>query len=184
MANNQVTSNTLSTATSTDNNGSAVFGLGADENNAKNVAHGRTESVFASTVIDGDTADKAVSGGTFAFDNQRGVIRRVTTEVAGGVSAPAALQSAASDINRSKFHSIESQKYSNIGSGIRAGNWNVYSGVFDPALVATSGDFHNAEAGNAVIDEAVNVSRSNPGQLVYKTGAKVPVLDDYEAKNG
>jgi len=184
MANNQVTSNTLSTATSTDNNGSAMLGLGANATNVKNVDLGRTNlDVFASTVIDGDTTNKAVAGGTFAHNNQRGVMRRVTTTVANGVSAPADLLSGSSDINRRKFHSVESQQYSNIGSGIRAGNWNIVSGVFSPALVATSGDFHSADGGGT-IDEAVNVSRSAPGQLVYKTGAKVPVLDDYEAKNG
>lgn len=183
MAEKQVNGSSV-TATSTDNNGGATFGLGADATNMKNVSQGRTNlDVFASTVIDGSNTDKAVSAGTFAFDNQRGVMRRVTTEVAGGVSAPADLLSGSSDINRRKFHSIESQTYSNIGSGIRAGNWNQYTGAFDPALVATSGDFHSADGGST-IDEAVNVGRSAPGQLVYKTGAKVPVLDDYEAKNG
>ena len=183
MAEKQVDGSAVTTS-STDNNGGATLGLGADATNMKNVAKGRTNlDVFASTVIDGDTTDKAVSGGTFAHDNKRGVIRRVTTTVANGVSAPADLLSGSSDINRRKFHSIENQTYSNIGSGIRNGSWNVYSGVFDPALVATSGDFHSADGGGT-IDEAVNVSRAAPGQLVYKTGAKVPVQDDYSAKNG
>jgi len=185
MANNQVTSNTLSTATSTDNNGSAVFGIGADATNVKNVAKGRTnQTVFASTVVNGDQTDEAVSGGTFAFDNNRGVIRRVNTTVAGGVAAPAALQSASSaNEGRRKFHSNETNKYSNIGSGMRAGNYNVTTGKFDPALVATSDDFH-ATDGGSTIDQAVADSRTRPGQLVYRDGSGTPVRDDYSAKNG
>tara|TARA_E500000331_G_C16942077_1_gene576640 strand:+ start:65 stop:622 length:558 start_codon:yes stop_codon:yes gene_type:complete len=185
MANNQVTSNTLSTATSTDNNGSAVFGIGADATNVKNVAKGRTnQTVFASTVIDGAQTDKALSGGTFAFDNDRGVIRRATTTVANGQAAPADLQSGSASVgNRRKFHSNETNKYSNIGSGIRAGNYNITTGKFDPVLVATSDDFHAADGGGT-IDQAVADSRSRPGQLVYRDGSGTPVRDDYSAKNG
>ena len=184
MAEQQV-DGTAVTTSSTDNNGGATLGIGADATNMKNVAKGRhNQTVFASTVVDGVETDKAVAGGTFAFDNNRGVIRRVNTTVAGGVAAPAALQSASSANGlRRKFHSNETNKYSNIGSGMRAGNYNVTTGKFDPALVATSNDFH-ATDGGSTIDQAVADSRSRPGQLVYRDGSGTPVLDDYSAKNG
>jgi len=184
MAEQQV-DGTAVTTSSTDNNGGATLGIGADATNMKNVAKGRhNQTVFASTVVDGVETDKAVSGGTFAFDNNRGVIRRVNTTVAGGVAAPAALQSASSANGlRRKFHSNETNKYSNIGSGMRAGNYNVTTGKFDPALVATSNDFH-ATDGGSTIDQAVADSRSRPGQLVYRDGSGTPVRDDYSAKNG
>ena len=106
MAEKQVDGSAVTTS-STDNNGGATLGLGADATNMKNVSRGRREQPsFASTVIDGDQTDKAVSGGTFAFDNNRGVIRRVNTTVANGVAAPADLQSGSAAVgNRRKFHS-------------------------------------------------------------------------------
>ena len=42
--------------------------------------------VFASTVVDNDSADKAVSGGEFAYDNLKPITKRVTTQLAGVAS--------------------------------------------------------------------------------------------------
>lgn len=184
MAEQQV-DGTAVTTSSTDNNGGATLGIGADATNMKNVAKGRhNQTVFASTVVDGVETDKAVAGGTFAFDNNRGVIRRVNTTVAGGVAAPADLQSGSASVgNRRKFHSTETDKFSNIGSGMRAGNYNITTGKFFPALTGVNTAFHSADAGGT-IDEAVADRRSRPGQLVYRDGSGTPVLDDYSAKNG
>ena len=184
MAEKQVDGSAVTTS-STDNNGGATLGLGADATNMKNVSRGRREQPsFASTVIDGAQTDKDVSGGTFAFDNNRGVIRRVNTTVANGVTAPAEIQSASTAVdNRRKFHSNETDRFSNIGSGLRNGSWNIVSGVFDPALTGVVTNFHSADGGGT-IDEAVADVRSRPGQLVYRDGSGTPVTDDYEAKNG
>lgn len=61
-------------------------------------------------------------------------------------------------------------------TAFRNGYYNMYNGSFLVAPGVQSDSFGN--------DEAARPSRAVPGELVYKTGAKVPVQDDYEAKNG
>lgn len=186
MANNQI-SGSASTSTSTDNNGSAMIGLGANATNVTNVGLGRpVMSVFGSTVVNGDQTDPAVSGGTFAYNNNRGVIRRVTATVAGGVATnPASfLTSGASHTNgRTSIHKIQSIGTSDIGTRIRAGDWNIYSGEFTTALTAGTLNFHAIDGG-ANVDNAANVSRSAPGELTYRDGSALPVNDDYPEKTG
>ena len=82
----------------------------------------------------------------------------------------------------------ESIKSNGVAAAIRAGYWNIYSGTWTvnptPVTVATTGvpTAGQTQVGN---DDAATPTRSQPGELVFRTGAKLPVRDrDYKPKNG
>ena len=135
-----------------------------------------TTGVFGSKVIDDAYADKAVSGGVFAHDHVKPIAARVTTEIAGVASSVLATNSN----NPSQLRSInkrESYRSPGTATAIRLGYYNLYTGRFSTpptAVTETPGT-----------DDAANPTRSAPGELVFKTGAKLPVRDkDYTAKTG
>jgi hypothetical protein len=135
-----------------------------------------TTGVFGSTVVDDAYADKAVSGGVFAHDHVKPITAKVTTEIAGVASS--ALSNTAN--NPSQLRSInkrESYRSPGVATAIRAGYYNLYTGRFSPAPTAVTE--------TPGTDDAANPTRSAPGELVFRTGAKLPVRDrDYSAKNG
>lgn len=163
------------TATSTVNNGGTAVNVGTSTILDNQALGSPDVGVFASTPIDNDSADKALSGGTFAFDNQTGLIMRVTNTLAGGVSNTF-LQFAADDVaNGQSIHQVSGIYITDETSAIRAGAWNAYSGEFSPAVTG--------ELSNFGIDEAANPSRTTPGELAYMDGSPNPVTDEYSKKN-
>jgi hypothetical protein len=143
----------------------------------RNVAVSKDRTgVFASTVIDGTDTDKAISAGVIAHNHVKPIAARVTTEIAGQSST--VLSTTADDPTQLRsINKRESYKSAGTATAMRAGYFNLYTGKFSPAPTPVS------EAPGT--DTAATVSRSAPGDLVFRTGAKLPVrTQDYKAKTG
>lgn len=146
-----------------------------------------TTGVFASTVVDGADTDPAVSGGVFAYNHDKPITARVTTKLAGLNSS--VLSNTSNDPAQLRsINKRETIKSNGVATAIRAGYWNLYTGEWStnptPVTVNLTGTptTNQAQAGT---DVAANPSRSAPGDLVFRTGAKLPVRNyDYKAKNG
>lgn len=134
-------------------------------------------TVFASTVLDNAWADKAVSGGTFAYGDRDGVGMRYTASI-GGVSNNALRSGANTPGLIRSIHKLETLRTVKTASGIRSNKYNRYTGAWDAGYPQTSTDSPGT-------DNAANPTRSAPGQLTYKLGQPVPVTNnDYKSKNG
>lgn len=191
MATVQTDGSTSVTATSTVNNGGVGMNIGTGSSLlTKEESVRDDQGVFGSTPVDGatkDYADKALSGGTFKSENQRGVIQRVTNTLAGGVSNDF-LSYAADDVSNAR--SIARQEVvttTRTATAVRAGNWNIYSGSWSSTPTTATDAFWDI-AGDTTsatsTDEAASPSRDVPGELTYKLGQQVPVSVDYDAKTG
>ena len=112
------------------------------------------------------------------FNNQPGqVIVKYTTDIAGVSNLTQAIRSAGSSgivsINQEAI--IRSLDYK---TSVVAGNWNVFSGAFSPALTVTDAGGWNIIGGvdqssNLVgnqTDKAANPSQLEPGHLAYMGG--------------
>jgi len=166
------TNGSPSTSVSADNNGGTIKanGTGSGTFATSKTAQNKT-GVFGSTVVDNNTADKALSAGTFAYNNSRPVAKKTSSTISG--VANSVLKSGASDPNRRKsIHKIESISTRKVATAIRAGNWNIYTGKFTSGPTVTNDSFGN--------DNAASPTSNVPGELTYRTGAKVPVNDDYQ----
>ena len=109
---------------------------------------------------------------------EKWIIRRITDEVAGGISNTI-LRSGASDYQiRRSIHKLEHLYTTRVATAIRAGYWNEYSGTWstDP----TTAD----DAATWGTDHAATPSYAIPGELVYKEPKPLPVQDDYKPKTG
>lgn len=182
MATQQVNGSAV-TSTSTVNDGGTVVN-GGNTTILTSVDLGYSNvGVFGSSVIDGSDADKALSAGTFSYSNQSPVAKRVTEELAGGVSNTF-LQSGASkpSLTRS-IHKLEVLRTRRLTTAIRAGKWNIYKGAFLNNQNQTA-DLPTVAVDSLNSDNAATPTRAVPGELTYKTGAPVPVQDDYKAKTG
>jgi hypothetical protein len=175
MATVQVDGTSSVTTTSTDNNGGTIKANGAVSGtfSASSVTQSKT-GVFGSTVVDNDSADKALSAGTFAFDNNSPVAKKITTSLS-GVSNTVLLSGAGNPGGIRSIHKIESIETLKLTTAIRENRYNEFSGEFDAGYPELSTD-------NFGSDDAANPTRSVPGELVYRTGAKEPVTDEYKAK--
>lgn len=166
--------NSAVTATSTINNGGTAINVGTssvlDTRSLGTVDLG----VFGSAVVSGVNAEKSVDAGTFAFDNQTGLIMRVTESLA--TVSNDFLVSAADDVtNARSIHQTSGIYITDKTSAIRNGAWNAYSGEFSPA---TTGEL--VDMG---VDAAANPTRSVPGELYFLQGAKTAVTGTYSPKN-
>lgn len=175
MATQQVDGSAV-TATSTNNdNGSVLNGGSTVVLNSVDLGYSNV-GVFGSSVIDGDDTDKALSAGTFSYSNQRPVAKRITEELAGGVSNTTLQSGAAQPGLVRSIHKLEVVRTRRLTTAIRAGDWNIYSGTWANPVTVAVDTFDT--------DEAATPTRSVPGELVYKTGAPTPVQDNYKAKTG
>ena len=146
--------------------------------NFDNVSVSRTQGdMYGSVVNDDDYADKAVSAGTFRYNNQRPIAIRLTSSLSGventvlltGADVPEQLRS----INKR-----ESFKVVKTATGIRENKYNRYSNTWANGYPQTGTE----NPGN---DVAATPTRSAPGDLVFRTGAKLPVTtQDYKPKTG
>jgi len=172
MAIQQVNGSSV-TSSSTNNNGGSVLNGGAtSELQSLDLGYSNV-GVFGSSVVDGVNTDKALSAGTFSYSNQHPVAKRLTNELS-GVSNSYLQSGALVPGNIRSIHKLEVLRTRKFTTAIRAGDWNIYSGrwITKPSVVVDS----------LPSDDAASPSRSMSGELVYKTGAKVPVRDDYKAK--
>lgn len=141
--------------------------------------------VFASTVLDNNHADKALSGGTFAYNNVRPIAKRVSTKISG--TANSVLQSGAARPELIKsVHKIqvdstglkEGVRTTKITSAIRSGKFNRYTGKFESGYPQNSTDVLSLAP--SYKDVAANPTRSIPGRLTYKSGSINPVGANYK----
>lgn len=163
------------TATSTVNNGGTAMNVGTSSVLDTRALGTADVGVFASTPIDNDSADKALSAGTFKNENQRGVIVRVTETLAGSVSNDFLVAGADSVADARSIHQVSGIWITDKTSAIRNGAWNAYSGEFSPATTGELVDFG--------VDAAANPTRSVPGELYYLQGGKTAVTGTYSSKN-
>jgi hypothetical protein len=191
MATVQSDGSSAVTETSTVNNGGVSKNVGTSSI-LTNSALGTPDrgGVFGSTPVDDatvDYADKALSAGTFKSENQRGVIQRVTSSLAGGVSNDF-LTHAADDVSNAR--SIARQEVvttTRTSTAIREGHWNEYTGSWSTPPTTATDPFYNIANDNTQAtstDEAASPTRGVPGELTYKLGQPVPVSVDYDAKTG
>lgn len=163
--------------TSTKNRGGTAINVGSVGTVLENKTLGsdRVDGVFGSTPYDGNSADKAVSGGTFAHNHVSPIAMKVTTEIAGVSSNALRTTSNQPGLMRS-IHKLEVLRTNKITSAIRSNKYNRYTGRWDSGFPQTAVD-------SLATDTAATPTRSSPGQLTYKLGQKVPVSNnDYKAK--
>lgn len=135
------------------------------------------DDVFASTVVDNDSADKAISAGVFSHNHVKPVTKRVTTELAGVASDALKTTAGQPGLIRS-IHKLEVLRTRRFTTAIRANKYNRYTGVWDAGSPVVAVD-------SLASDTAATPTRAAPGQLTYKLGQPVPVSDnDYKAKTG
>lgn len=190
MATIQTDGFTPVTAVSTDNNGGTVRANGgASGTFATTPTNRQPTTVFGSTPVDNADADKAVDEGDFAYDNQRPTSKKVTSVIAGGVSAQFMLSGAGDPTNIQSIHKIESVTTRKLTTAIRDNRWNQYSGKFDPGYPQVQKDiFFSIRDGiipmveGEIIDDAANPSRQVPGELTYMQGSPNPLNKDYLEK--
>lgn len=173
MATQTVGGGTVTKATTKNNHGVAKS-VGSTASVLSNQALGASNvGVFGSTVVDNDSADKALSGGTFKYDNESPIAKRVTTALSGVSNTYLRSGAAKPDLVRG-IHKLEVVRTRRLTTAIRAGAWNIYTGAFSSAPTVA--------VDSLATDEAATPTRSVPGELVYKTGAPTPVQDNYKAK--
>lgn len=179
------------TSTSTNNNDGSVLS-GGTTSFLNTVDLGYSDvGVFGTTPIDNNNADKAISGGIFAYNNVDPIAPRITSVIAGVENSALATTANQPTLTRS-IHRQEKVRTRRLTTAIRAGKWNIFKGAFLNNQNQTADNPTNAvdnfwdNAGNTTsatsTDQAASPTRSVPGELTYKTGAPLPVNDDYKAK--
>ena len=170
-------------------------GLGGTNSSFSNAEHGVTSTVFGSTVVVNLAHTREAYSGATNFATMTAgsyIIRRVTTTIAGsgvtilrsgGHTNPGIIQS---------VHKVRTGfRYSGAAAGVRAGNWDIFSGTFNPALTGTNNSIGDV-LGNTVTDGSADhatpnitgaIGKAIPGELVYKEPKPLPVLADYSQKN-
>lgn len=175
MATVQTDGTSAVTSTSTDNNGGTIKANGSVGGTFEASATTQMKTgVFASTVVDNDNADKALSGGTFAYNNERPIAKK-TTDILAGVAEDFLVSGAAVPSLRRSIHKIESVRTRKLTTAIRENRYSEFTGEFDAGYPEVSVDSFGA-------DNAANPTRTVPGELVYRDGSPLPVQDDYKAK--
>lgn len=148
--------------------------------------------VFASTVIDGDDADKVLLSGTFAYNNKRPIATKTTR----------LLNDSAKDLYNillgptNGSNGIDSIHYARVcptpgncqdgvrtrrlTKAIREGKWNEFTGEFDATYPENAVDIFEADAAA----NPMYLNRQYPGQLTYKGNGPLPVSKEYPEKTG
>lgn len=188
MATIQTDGSSSVTSTSTKNSGGAFTVSGKSPNSTQLTAQQSASEqvgVFGSTVYDNSNADKALSGGTFAFNNSRPTAMKTTSTLA-GVSRPFLVSGANDTDNKRSIHKLEKIRTRRITTAIRNNKWNRYTGSWDAGFpVNAVDDFWSLATGSGSAtstDQAAAPTMSVPGELVYKLSNPVPVLADYKEK--
>lgn len=141
--------------------------------------------VYSNVVVDNNTASKALSGGTFAYDNQRPTAVKTSTTLSGVTQT--FLRSGANDTDNARsIHKVEKIRTRRTTTAIRNNKWDEYAGVWESGYPVNAVDnFWSISAGSGVSsssDDAAAPTRSSPGELTYMIGNPNPKTDDYKAK--
>jgi len=140
--------------------------------------------VFGSTVLDNNTSDKALSAGTFAYNNQRPVAKRTTSSISGvsntflrsGAGKPSLVDSI-HYMRVCGIGCVDGVRTRQLTKAIRENKLNRYTGQFESGYPAVTSDQFNS-------DNAAKPSRDVPGELTYKSSAATPVNTVYKGKTG
>ena len=160
------------------NNRGSAARVGSSSSVLSNVVVSRDQtSVFGSTALDDSYSDKALSAGTFRYNSQRPVGMRVSSSLSG--VANTTLRSGAGVPSQTRsINKRESFKVVRTATAIRTNKYNRYTNTFENGFPVSTTETPGT-------DNAASPTRSAPGQLVYRTGSKVPVMNnDYKAKTG
>jgi len=189
MATVQKNGSSAVTATSTVNNGGVMTANGSSAANvlrSEPTAAANKFGVFASTVVSGVNAEKALNAGTFAYNEQSPVGPKLTTTLAGTVNNSFLRSGADDNANRRSIHYQTTVTSTRTTTAIRANKWNEYAGTWEAGFPVTATDqfFNPATSGSSATttDEAALPTASVPGELVYLQGNPVPKLANYESK--
>ena len=189
MATVQTDGSSAVTNSSTKNNHGVAMNVGSGSSALSNKTLGRDDQgVFGSKVVSNaviDYANPALSGGTFAYNNQTPIAPRLTTTLAGSVSNTF-LRSGASDlVSRRSIHRQEKVRSNRFTTAFRNGNFNLYTGKYSSVTTAVDNfwDIANDTTSATSTDNAATPTRSTPGELTYKLGQPSPVSTAYSAKN-
>lgn len=173
--------NTAVTSASTVNNAGSAMKAGSSAL-LDNVDPSYADYLGGSVVVNDDNTDPAVSGGTFSYNRQDPISKRLTTVLAGS-SVNSNLLSGASIGNINAHRSInynETIKTRRVATAIRAGNFNPYGIAGQRSNFAVAPTVGSDSFGN---DDAARVNRATPGNLVFKLGGPSsntnPVTDTY-----
>lgn len=187
MATVQTDGSSTVTSSSTQNNGGTFTAAGSSTSAVLSAQKSATEivSAFGSVVYDGNDADKALSAGTFSYNNQKPTGMKVSSTLSG--TSNTFLRSGANDTNnRRSIHKLEKVRTRRLTSAIRSNKWNKFTGEWDSGYPVVAVDnFWDIAASTGVAtstDQAAAPTMSIPGELVYKGGNPNPVLADYKAK--
>lgn len=187
MATVQTNGSSSVTATSTVNNGGVMTANGSAASNVlrSEPTAAAQVGVYANRVVDNSSADKALSSGTFAYDNAKPTAVKLTTTLAG--VANDFLRTGANDPNSIKsINRQETVRTQRITTAIRANKWNEYSGEWESGFpVDVSDTFWDISLASGVTtstDEAATPTSSVPGELVYLQGSPVPKMDNYKPR--
>jgi hypothetical protein len=141
------------------------------------------------TVVSGVDNTAALHAGTWNQTSQYQDIVKATTTIA-GTSNNTLLFGAnqAGDIN--DINQMARVRYLDYKKSVVAGNWNVFSGAFSPALSTTLAGAWNIiggveQAGTMIpdkTDKAANPSAAKPGHLAYMAGNPTPTTGTYAAR--
>lgn len=172
----------------TDNNGGTIKANGTLSGTFESASVVQPKvDVFASTVLDNNDTDKAIGGGTFAFNNNQPIAKKVTKSLS-NVQTNVLLSGAGNPGGIRSIHKIESIKTRKLTKALRDGRFNSVDGKFDAGYPEISDDvFYNISSGgitvdNEPIDDAANPTRLVPGELTYRTGSSTPKMDNYKEK--
>ena len=89
-------------------------------------------TVVRTTSKDGDDTNKILSGGTYGYEGGT-IVNIATTTIANGQSHTLLRHMGPTQFALRPLHSQASESFFQVPSGIRAGYWNIYSGVFSTA---------------------------------------------------
>lgn len=131
--------------------------------------------VFGSTVLDNGVADKALSAGTFAFNNNEPIARRVTSNLSGVYNN--VLQNSANSGYSTAIHSNSTSYTAKVRTGLEAGKFNEATGEWEAGYPQNSVDDFGT-------DNAAAVSRADQGSLTYMVNGKAATTTAYDGKNG
>lgn len=166
------------------NNGGSVVNGGTDFDfhpvlTSRRTAANTNLGVFGSTVVQGTDVTTSTSSPYFAEVNE------VLAERVKASNINNALLSGAADpVHRRSIHRLEAVRTTLWSTAYRADKFSWYTGRFVAGYPQVSVDDAMVVSGGVYQDKAADPTRSLPGQLVYRTGAKVPVTSNYSAKNG
>jgi len=150
-----------------------------------------TVDAFGSKVVEDsvtqkDYAGKAVSAGTFAYNNVKPISSLITDVLAGvsdnAIKTPGNDKDVIRSINRA-----ENQKSVLFTKAIRENKYNRYTGKFDAGYPASQTIIpwalsRTGPPADGTSDDAANPSQTVPGELTYMRGSTVPYNDNYKAK--